>query len=282
MEHVSRRHAAFLRFFLLVGTLGLSWPLEAQESDVNKVARELSNPVGSLASLNFQGNYQRLDGSAPGVSDHSSTSLVFLPTIPFKVASGNLIVRPAFPFIGTPVPDGSGEWTKERGFGDMQLVVNWGRVEKSGLLWSLGGTFVFPTGSNEFVTQDQWQAGPAAILGLIKEWGVLGGFWQHWYGLNSPEGRAKADLGSLQVFYWFGLGNGWQVGGSPVLSQNYVARETNQFTFPLNLGVAKTFVLGKMPFKATVQAQYFLTRPDVTGPSWGIFFQFSPVVRVPW
>ncbi len=119
-------------------------------------------------------------------------------------------------------------------------------------------------------------------MGLLKDWGVLGGFWQHWYGIGTPEEGERANLGSLQVFYWFTLGSGWQIGGSPVLTQNYLARETNSFTLPLNLGVAKTFMLGSMPLKTTVQGQYFATRPDETGPDWGVFFQVSPVIRVPW
>jgi hypothetical protein len=55
-----------------------------------------------------------------------------------------------------------------------------------------------------------------------------------------------------------------------------------EFTVPLNLGVAKTFLLGSMPLKTTLQGQYFVTRPDMAGPSWGVFFQITPVVKVPW
>ena len=47
-------------------------------------------------------------------------------------------------------------------------------------------------------------------------------------------------------------------------------------------GFAKTFLAGKTPIKTTVQAQYFVTRPELVGPSWGIFFQIAPVVNVPW
>jgi hypothetical protein len=39
---------------------------------------------------------------------------------------------------------------------------------------------------------------------------------------------------------------------------------------------------GSTPIKATVQGQYFVTQPDLLGPSWGVFFQITPVVQVPW
>jgi len=162
------------------------------------------------------------------------------------------------------------------------LVANWGKVQKSGLLWSIGATAIFPTASDAALGKDQWQLGPAAILGLIKPWGVLGGFWQHWWGLNTPSGGEKANTGTLQIFYWFSLGGGWQIGGSPIPTANYISGSDVNFLVPLNLGVAKTFILGKIPLKATVQGQYFVTRPDIVGPDWGIFFQLTPVVQVPW
>ena len=57
---------------------------------------------------------------------------------------------------------------------------------------------------------------------------------------------------------------------------------TTEFTVPINFGFAKTFLLGRTPVKTTLQAQYFLTRPDVVGQDWGFFFQITPVVGVPW
>jgi hypothetical protein len=205
-----------------------------------------------------------------------------LPTLPFKLGSGNLVVRPSFPFSAAPVPHEAGGWSTERGFGDMNIVANWGRAEASGLLWSIGLTSALPTASNEALGNDQWQLGPAAILGLLKPWGVLGAFWQHWFGLNPEEGEDAVNLGTLQLFYWFSLGNGWQVGGSPTASANYVTAQDIDFSVPLNLGIAKTFVFGSTPLKTTLQGQYFVTRPDVVGPSWGVFLQVTPVVRVPW
>jgi hypothetical protein len=258
----------------------------AQESvsaapSADQVARELSNPVGSLASLVLQGNYAKLGGSAPGVSDQSSTSLVFLPTLPFTLGSGNLTLRPSFPVVGAPVPAPNGGWDKVRGFGDIVLLGLWGRKEESGLLWGAGATTVFPTASEEATGSDQWQLGPAALVGFLKQWGVVGALWQHWYGLNSDPGEEKISKGTLQLFYWFSLAGGWQVGGSPIPTANYLGA-TTEFSVPINLGVAKTFVLGSTPLKTTLQGQYFLTRPDVVGPDWGFFFQITPVVKMPW
>ena len=268
----------------LIGIFLLSQTLLAQEKptkSADEIARELSNPVGSLASLVFQGTWTQWGGSLPGVEDQTSGALIFMPTLPFKVWDGNLIVRPSFPFAGAPILNSEGQWDKKYGFSDMVLITSWGRAEKSGVIWSFGATSVFPTAA-EGLGKEQFQLGPAAILAYMQDWGIIGGLWQHWWGLNPADGEKAVNIGNIQLFYWFGLGDGWQVGGSPIPTANYATVSGLDITFPVNLGVAKTFMIGSTPLKTTVQAQYFVTRPDEVGSDWGVFFQVSPVIRVPW
>jgi len=255
---------------------------QSDEKSIDEVARELSNPVGSTASLVFQGTWNRWGGDLPGADEQSNSALIFLPTLPFKVGSGNLTIRPSFPFVGAPVIDENGEWDKDRGFGDMVILALWGRKEKNGLLWGFGATTILPTASKETLGGDQWQLGPAALAGHLSDVGVFGVLWQHWWGITDPDVGEKVNMGTTQLFYWFSLPGGWQVGGSPITTANYVTASDVDFSFPLNLGVAKTFMAGNTPIKATVQGQYFVTQPDMFGPSWGVFFQITPVVQVPW
>lgn len=252
------------------------------EKSVDEVARELSNPVSSTASLTFQGTWTRWGGDLPGIDEQSNGAIIFMPTLPFKLGSGNLTLRPSFPVASSPVIDGQGGWDKDYGFGDIVLLAIWGRMENNGVLWGAGGTSNFPTASKESLGQDQWQLGPAALIGHLSDVGVFGALLQHWWGLNEPDTGEKVNKGALQLFYWFSLKGGWQIGGSPIATANYVAASDVDFSFPLNLGVAKTFIAGNTPIKATLQGQYFVTQPDMMGPSWGIFFQIAPVVRVPW
>jgi len=246
-----------------------------------EIAREMSNPVGKLASMVFQGTYSKYAGSLPGAEDQSASALIFMPTLPFKLGSGNLVIRPSFPIASVPTINALGEWEDVKGFGDIILLANWGTKKESGLLFGGGVTSIFPT-AKDGLGQEQLQLGPSAIVGVLKKWGVLGAFWQHWWGINPPDGVAQANKGTLQLFYWFGLAGGWQIGGSPIPTANYVTATDIDFTLPLNFGVAKTFMLGSTPLKATVQYQYYVTRPDVVGPSQGVFFQIAPVVKVPW
>jgi hypothetical protein len=253
----------------------------APTKSAEEIAREMSNPVGNLASMVFQGTYSSFDGSLSGADEQSASALIFMPTLPFKLGSGNLVIRPSFPVASVPTINGMGEWEDIKGFGDIVLLANWGTKKENGFLWGGGVTSIFPT-AKEGLGQEQLQLGPSAIVGILKKWGVLGAFWQHWWGISPPDGIDKANKGTLQLFYWFSLAGGWQVGGSPMPTANYVTATDVDFSLPLNFGVAKTFMLGSTPLKATVQFQYFVTRPEAVGPSHGIFFQIAPVVKVPW
>lgn len=269
---------------IILFVLGI--PLYAQEGEQKKsadeIALELSNPVSATASLVFQGTYTQWGGSLDGASEQNSSSLVFLPTIPFKLGKYNLTLRPSFPFAGAPFINDMGDWDKKRGFGDIVLLGMVGTATKGGFLYGFGPTIIFPTASAPELGGEQWQIGPAAMAGILKKWGVVGLLWQHWWGFGAPEGRETKNVGTAQLFYWFSAGKGWQIGGSPVTTANYVAGSDISFVVPLNLGFAKTFLAGKTPIKATLQAQYFVTQPDVLGQNWGIFFQITPVINVPW
>ena len=284
----ANRISPFSNFIVLIIVLYCGSLYSQDDNDdgaksADDIAKELSNPIGSLANFTFQGTYTQWDGDLSGAGDQNTSTLVFMPTLPFKLWGGNLSVRPSFPFSGSPVLDEQGEWDNEKGFGNIGLMTLWGKKSESGVLWGIGPTMFFPTRSDPALGSDQFQLGPAALIGLLKDWGVIGGLWQHYFGLGGlDEGEERVNLGTLQIFYWFSIGKGWQIGGSPLESATYVNGQDIDFSLPLNLGIAKTVVLGKMPLKFTVQGQYFVTRPDIVGPSWGIFFQIVPVIKVPW
>ncbi len=255
--------------------------LETTKS-ADEIAQELSNPVGALASLILQGNYIQWDGSSSGINSQNTSSLTFMPTIPVPLKKGNLIFRPIIPVSAGLKINEQGNWEKERGLGDIGLMAMYGYNFDSGIVLGAGPNFLFPTASHASLGSDQFQIGPSMVFAFIRKWGVLGGLWNHYFGVDAKDGEENVNFGSFQPFYWFGVGNCWQVGGSPSMTANYTGGVDTDFSIPLNLGVAKTIILGKMPLKMTVQGQYFVTRPDVAGASWGVFFQITPVIKMPW
>ncbi|QTN38732.1 hypothetical protein HZ996_06080 [Cryomorphaceae bacterium] len=270
---------------LIMTGLGLSshGQSDSKKKSIDQIAQELSNPVSLTASLVLQGNYNLWGGSLEGAGDQTSSSLIFLPTLPFKLGKYNLTVRPSFPTAAAPYLDEQGEWELQRGFGDIAVMGIVGRATKTGLLYGIGPTVIAPTASSPRLGKEQWQVGPVVLAGILKKWGVLGVLWQHWWGVgNVPEGQNQVNIGTTQFFYWFSLQKGWQIGGSPIATANYINGVDTDFSIPLNIGLAKTLMVGNTPIKATVQGQYFATRPDQIGPSWGVFFQITPVINVPW
>jgi hypothetical protein len=48
------------------------------------------------------------------------------------------------------------------------------------------------------------------------------------------------------------------------------------------MGLTKTFRIGKVPFKARIEPQYSLVRPDDFGEQWNIRIQIAPVIQSPY
>ncbi len=82
-----------------------------------------------------------------------------------------------------------------------------------------------------------------------------------------------------QYFYAYGLGNGWQIASSPVITYNWHADSDQALTLPLGIGVAKTTKLSGKPWKFSAQVQYFVEQPDTFGPDWLLKFTVTPVVQ---
>ncbi len=112
------------------------------------MARELANPINSLASVTFKNQFRRYTGSFPDATNQDSYTLLFQPVFPFPLkptASGgkaNLFVRPAVPLlVDQPVPvvtNAQPGYDDTTALGDVVFDIGYGVAEKSGLLWALG------------------------------------------------------------------------------------------------------------------------------------------------
>ncbi len=207
------RHIFFVLICSIVFPSLLLSQEEKKEKTADEIAQELSNPAGTLASLILQGNYVQWGGSAPDIDNQNTSTLTFLPTIPVPLKKGNLIFRPIIPVSAGLTLDDQGDWKKERGLGDMGLISMYGYNFKTGIVLGGGLNVLFPTATEPSIGSGQYQLGPAAVFALIRKWGVVGGLWQHYFGLGNPEdGVDRVNLGTFQAFYWFGIGSGWQIG----------------------------------------------------------------------
>lgn len=249
-----------------------------------EIAAQLSDPNTSLGSMNFQFDYIDYGGDLPGANDSSALRVLFQPSLPYPLGdTSNLFVRPAVPIIiDQDVPQSSGGF-KSRGveLGDVSFDASYAQSLPGGfvVLGGLAGTL--PTATDDDLGLDQWLLGPEAALARTRPWGVLGVLVSHQWDIAGEDDFDTSITGG-QYFYALNLDNGWQINGSPTFSYNHEARDGDEWTLPLAIGVSKTMILNGRPWKFGVQYWHYLEAPDTFGPDYQIRFSISPVVKLPW
>jgi len=249
---------------------------------LEEISNKLNNPGADLASLNFKLTWNQYKGDLPGSSSQNSLMLNFQPVLPFKLADGgNFLVRPSIPLVWQPNFNlREGSFDEQFGLGDSQLVAFYSRTEaKKGYMWGLGAAMQAPTHTDDALGKDQFQLGPAGFAGIMGKWGSAGVFPQHLWNIGGSSDGYTATT-TIQPWYWFSMGRGWQMGGSPSITYDWAADHSNEaWTVPVNFGVAKTIMVGETPVKLKFEAIYYITQPDTFGPRWGLQLTITPVVQ---
>jgi hypothetical protein len=261
----------------------LKGPPGAPQLGNDALARELSNPTTSLASLANKIKYTTFKGDLPGADDQDAWTYTFQPVLPFPQSNGyNLIFRPGFPvLIDQPSFDpAKGKFDTETGLGDISFDLVYGKTLESGFLWSAGIFGVLPTATDDALGADQWKLGPDIVLGLIKKWGVLGILYTHVWDV-AGEDDFDTSFSSLQYFYFFSIGGGWQIGAGPTITYDWEADSGNKLTLPVGLGVAKTTKIGNTPLKLALQVFKTVESPDDFGSDWSVELTVTPVIKNP-
>jgi hypothetical protein len=101
---------------------------------------------------------------------------------------------------------------------------------------------------------------------------------QNWWPLAGTHSTPVVNQMNLQYFLYRMLPNAWQVGFAPNFLVDWRAAGRNQVTFPLGLGVGKTFRIGELPIQASLEFQWMAWHPDEFGQRFNIRFVFKPVV----
>lgn len=243
----------------------------------SELAAELSNPNTSVASLTFKLQYRQFEGDLPRADDQHGTMLLFQPSLPFVLDNGDKILwRPAVPvFIDQPAFDGDGgNFDANGGLGDIAFDLAYAPKTGAGSLFALGLITSLPTATNDLGT-DRWTLGPEILIGKITKKYVVGLFPNHQWDVGGS-GNADINLTTIQAFYTYLPGGGWNVGSAPIMSYDW---EGKQWTFPLNVNAGKTVIFGGRPWKLSVELNYYVDKPDAIGPEWMLGFSVAPVVK---
>lgn len=170
---------------------------QEQSADTNAVARELSNPNNSLASLTFKNQYRWYTGDLPGTDSQDNYTLLFQPAFPFSLqptdrgAKANVFLRPAIPlFFNQPVLDtDTDRFDNATALVDIGFDAAYGVTEKSGLLWAIGMVGTLPTATGAGIAGKQWRLGPELLIAKMDV-----GF-KHYPG--GPQFHRKMDQGDV-------------------------------------------------------------------------------------
>jgi hypothetical protein len=248
-----------------------------------EVAQELANPNTSLGFMAFQLDYFNYDGDLPDADGQDGWRLNFQPSLPYPIGKGfNFFLRPFIPIIlDQPVFEDGGFESKGVDLGNIGLDAAIGKSFPSGYQLIGGIAATLPTASDNALSTKQLLLGPELFVGRKFNWGFLGVLVDHQWDVTGWDDSRTSITGG-QYFYTINLKDAWQIQAQPTWSYNHEATSGNKWTFPLGIGVAKTAIIGKTPWKFSLQYFYYVATPDAFGPQHQVRFQVAPVVPLPW
>lgn len=306
--------ARFLSIYISAVFILPALAADRETYSLDEIAKELSNPVTALASIRTDMEYRTYQGDLPAAGDQSNTVFVIKPSLPIPLKNGkNILMRATIPiYVDMPtwqVPFGHPLWIQDFDYPDFRLRQSpqitadtgqfisvhghvgdigfdfaYGGVSDNGFISMYGLAIALRTSTNISASRNQTLFGPEIAFGKSSDWGVIGAWVTHL--TNISDGDLGGDLYDtnetyVEVFFAYGLGNGWQIFSEPKLTYDWEADSGNELLLPLGAGISKTLRVGKTPLKMAFEIENFVVSPDRFGPEWMFTFSFTPVIRNP-
>lgn len=282
----------------------LAFSEDSSEKTAAEIAAELANPNTPLGTMNFNLDYISFDGDLPGADKQNAVRMTFQPSLPYPLKNGmNFFARPAIPIIfkqdlptvneydagglGLPgtfeqgVPTFSGFDNTGFNLGDIGFDIGVGKTFSNGIVAIGGMVGTLPTATDEALGKDQWALGPEAMVAIVKPWGALGLLVTHQWDVAGDD-DVDTNVTAGQYFWVVNLKDGWQLRSGPTFSYDHEAESGQEWTFPVGIGINKTMIIGKTPWKVGLEYWNYIESPDAFGPEHQIRFVIAPVVPLPW
>jgi len=250
---------------VLVGCALAASTAKAQESDAD-VAKKLSNPVASLISVPFQGNYDCCFGPLNG----GRYTLNIQPVIPFALSDNwNLILRTIVPVIHqnrTSPTNGAAD-----GLGDTTQSFFLSPQMPGGLILAAGPAFLWPTGTSELGTL-KWGAGPTVLIAKQTPGGyIYGVLANHIWSFADAGGGNRPNVSSTFVQPFLS----WTSPTATTLSINSESTynwQDGQWSIPINMSVSHLYKFGTQRVSLGAGVKIYAARDAVgaADPAWGL------------
>jgi hypothetical protein len=232
-----------------------------------ELAKKLSNPIASLISVPFQGNYDEKIGPA---RDGHRFTLNIQPVIPFELDKDwNLISRTILPvtdqrdiFPGAGHQSGSGDVVQSFFFSPKAPTAG-------GWIWGAGPVLLLPTGSDDLLSARKWGAGPTGVLLRQESGWTYGALFNHIWSFAGDSDRSHVSSTYLQPFLAYTTKDAWTFGLNTESTYDWNAKE---WSVPINASVAKLVRFGKLPVSLGLNARYWADSPNSAPHGWGARF----------
>jgi hypothetical protein len=250
-------------FALLVFVVLAAAPRSGAAQSAEELAKQTQNPVASLISVPFQGNWDF------GIGDREATGtlLNIQPVAPFGLTPNwNVILRVIMPVQSQPAENGA----RFTGMGDTTMTVFFSPAKTGKVIWGVGPAILVPTATNQNLGTEKLGLGPS-IVALVQpgKW-TVGALWNQIWSVDGANDREDVNQLYLQPFANYNLGGGLALGASMEASGNFEV-DDEQWTSYLLFSVSKVTLLGKRPVSFMAAAGPAVASP--TGrPDWRLRF----------
>jgi hypothetical protein len=277
-----------------------SSPVAGSEKTTDQIAEELTNPLAVFYRLDYQLEYRTYQGSIEGADDQTTFMHLFSPVFPFRQKDGKgWVFRFTLPYyddqpiywadrgyaewrirLEDPTLNGPGVWAPTHSHtDDVTTDLVYGGVNDDGLILMYGLAGILPTTSDTSNGKQQLILGPQLNIGKVTDWGVYGALMSHYIDVaeKRDKGTPDTNMTTIQAYFSYGLGNGWQLVSNPLIRYDWEGDSGNKLSLPLGGGIAKTMKIGSFPLKVSAEIQKYVVSTDRFDSDWFFKFTLSPV-----
>ncbi len=238
--------ASALSVALFIGAMGSA--LNAQEQTSSEA--DANNPLANVTAFNIQNYYVDRFTGLPDDVDGNQFVLRFAK--PLTIGDSNWLMRASLPYNSFPLDAGFGAVS---GIGDFDIFMAYQFDTKPGVSFGVGPQVVAPTATDDRLGADQWQLGLANVYfnGTSPKF-QYGYLLTYRAGVgDTPEGKTRPNLGALQPFAFYQLGDGWYTGGAPIWTYNF---SNENYNVPVGLRLGKVVQRGGTTANFFVEPQW--------------------------
>jgi hypothetical protein len=238
--------------------------------DAPDLAKLVQNPIAKVISLPLQNNLTF--GVRP---DHDPQNVLNIqPVLPLRLnADWNLITRTIIPVIYEPaLAPGAGT---TGGLGDTSLALYFSPARPyHSVIWGVGPAFSFATATHRELGQQKLSAGVSAVALTIQGPWLAGALVTEVASVSGVTYRKNVNQMLVQPFINYNFPRGWYLTSSPIITANWEAAGSQQWTVPIGGGGGRAFRIGKQALNASLQAFGNVARPQEAG-NWTLRAQFQ-------